>query len=337
MAYDFVDRLYDYHVGRKKAKARRLAMELGIKLTSKMDVATALERISGDEISANDLEKLKTAATRIRQGVDVATALENRGIYLSARDKCVLGMPIPDYIKGVILKSWSEQKKEPAEFGTKMVIFTLLVFASVIVSYFLFVFPMFRQISIDLNLNYPLWLSFLSRFVSIFGDGKAYILIVPLLASFFYFIISVTKCSNNVKKLSEESDFLNIISGLDAEYRWKLIGHLGNKVCFPVSFKVFNKLSSAINNGENIEEAIAKSGVTPQLAWLLQLSRYDDSRNLLKEGAVLLSERALYFEESANRLAEILILLLETSVFAAFALYMFGSMNMFISGILVGL
>lgn len=331
--------MHEYLLRERKAYREMLAKEnarqIGLKLSLGMDFISAIEA-TASEVKKRDKAAFLAAVTRIKTGATVDEALKDRTLNLLPRDKYVLSLDIPDQSKGEILIAWSESSKSDArnDLNLFVLLAPVVIYSMTIIGIFELIVPQLRDLCVGGGVFefMPNWATCLGDIFYGLYESKLYFLF-PFLA---FGIIATTIYSLggafNVKRLKEEAELLNLISMVDKEEQWKYIGYLSNRVCFPKSFHSFKRLSLVVATDGRAEENIGDSGVSPYLAWLLQLSLYDNSREFLKEGAVLLKEKVNLERLILSRVADLMAAFFGGLLYLSLALYMFGTINGIMTG-----
>ena len=251
-----------------------------------------------------------------------------RGINISERDKFVLSLPIPDKVKGKILKSWSESKY----FGSNIINYIYIcigvsVFAYCSLPIFPFIIPQFREIlsgfgTVDKN-------SILNIAYSSFAEN--YHILPIVLIVFVVFVIISCHLLSSVKKMQEEADFLALLSSVDKEEQYNVLDLVVVKNTFPIYFKKLRIILEKMKSGESIDYSNKNIGLSYYLLWFLQLSFYDSDRTAIKEGSNMLNERIMLHSMSAIKITEVLVVIIQSLVFLSFAYLIFGSLNEIVS------
>ena len=109
MKRQFLDYLYPIEFFKKHTVS--MAMEIGLKLSSGMDLSTTLKTVAIEASDKREEKALISASERIKKGESPSEVLKDKAIRLNARDRYVLALPIDDLQKGNILKGWLINKK----------------------------------------------------------------------------------------------------------------------------------------------------------------------------------------------------------------------------------
>ena len=320
-----------------KKHRNSLGMEIGLKLSSGLNLASTLKSVAPEACSKSEEKALLAASDRLKQGESPQNVLKEKRINLNARDRYVLSLPIDDKQKGNILKGWLINSKLRERHGCsyKTIGFAISIIGVVSVALFTFVFPMFHEIALGQNVRPDGFLNSLGECFRFLYLSKMFILVPMLLLGILGFVIFLGKLVFNSKIMDEEADIISMVASSDYENQWNNIAMVSNKICFPTIYKKLDKLVNAINSGVETETCIADAKLSPMLTWFLQLSVHNrEDRSFLAEGSQMMKQSADYMNNQQVRIFEILLVILESLIVFMFLYYVFGMMEVLKIGIL---
>lgn len=336
MKRQFLDYIYPLEYFKKHAVS--LAMEIGLKLSSGMDLSTTLKTVALEAGDKREEKSLISASERIKKGESPSEVFKDKAIRLYARHRYVLALPIDDLQKGNILKGWliNKKRRERHALSYKTIGASFEILAFVIIALMVFVLPMFHEIVYGMNINSDsAVLRGLENSLLFLHRSKLFLLAPVVFGGLVGIAVFFGKFIFSSDRADEEADIISMIAASDYEHQWQNLEMVSNKICFPKSYKKLKKLVDSLNNGIEPEECIANAQLSPMLTWFLQLSIHNrEDRSFLEEGSEFMKQHADYMNNQMVRYYEILLTIVESLILFVFLYYIFGMMELIKTGIL---
>ena len=325
-----IERLVDkyYWSDRYSRVSTNLALYIGNKLCSGVSLPDALKMASEEIDNKRQSSALSTAAYVIKKGESLQYALGDYRLKLKQKDRYVLASPIPDKLKGIILRNWSESKYHGSNVISYLMIFlTTFIICNVAFFASVFVIPQFYEILMGMNVPIN------DFFKSIYRIGPGFI---PLLMfgffGFFIFFIIFSVVFNGIKKKQEEADLLSLLASVKRSEQLEILDMMANAKCFPKIFKNIRRVVDSLKQGEKQENSFTNIGLSPYTEWFLNLSYFEKDRTVLKEGAMIINEKIMLSSLSMIKFIEVLTVILQSTFFALMAYILYFSLNNIVSG-----
>ncbi|MBR4569826.1 MAG: hypothetical protein IKO19_04080 [Candidatus Riflebacteria bacterium] len=322
----FIDKYY--WADRYSRVSTNLALFIGNKLCNGYSLANALKAASEEVDNRKQKIALSNAEYLVKKGEDLRHAFSDYSLKLKQKDRFVLASSLSDRQKGIILKNWSESKFHGSNAISYLLVFiTTIVICSTAFFASSFVLPQFYEISLGMDVPTNNLLKVVYR-----SYPGLFFLFLLFYFGFICFLIVICFSLNNMKKEHEEADLLALISSFDRSEQLKILDMMANSSCFPRIHKNIRRAVESLKNGEKQEDSFNNIGLSHYTEWLLNLSYYENDRAVLKEGAMIINERIMLSSLSKIKIAEVLIVILQSMFFALMASVLFGSLNNIVLG-----
>jgi type II secretory pathway component PulF len=304
---------------------------LANQLASGKSLIEALENLSlvaGSRRMAKTAEK---SAELLKQGKTPEEVFANKALHaFSPRVRYVLATPLPDKIKGQMLRGLMAKSCQERSLMQALVVpvFTLLISLFVSITLVSFVFPQFTEILRGMRLELTPFLKFVFTFdILALQPAALAVLSIGFLAIVFMFFL--IKYVLKINLLQEKGRLLRLMAEIDFTKRVEIMRYLSSRVLFPIFYQKLSAFKKALDEGNNIEEAFETAEFSPTLTWFLTLGlKGEKSSEMLHHGANFYSEvfksrttvMTTCFEISATLLTGIFIGSLILAVFSAIGL-----------------